>query len=345
MNILNRLLWVVVFFCCVNFMSGQNMLAEWNKIDFRPDAPLNNPQYSINQQDTGVNVKGRSLSADCSHIGLSYSFGVPLMFSPVMSQKDGLGQKIWSRQMTFAYQVGFYWGSRSLVNNGSLSLGVGIEYSRMRFAAGIGYLSDILDGAVDRDNDLYTAYLTYKNVEETATLHYLGIPLTLSIGQPYHDRISSYAQITLVPSFCLSSSFSVSGFYDHEGYYSAMDLTLSDFQSLGFGHNMSLGNKENLDVNRFLLTGRVAGGIYLPLCQTQKGKTSPWVVKLGVKLDFSITSMAKSLPEEASFPNATYRLNQYNLMSSDVCRFVNPGLEVGIMYIVGTKSSRIQGSK
>lgn len=342
---LNRLLWVVVFFCSVNFMSGQNMLAEWNKIDFRPEDPLKNPQYFINQQDTSAYVKGRSLSAECSYIGLSYSFGMPLIFSPVMSQKDGLGQKIWSRRMTFAHQVGFYWGSRSLVDNGSLSLGVGIEYSRMRFAAGIGYLSDTLDGAIDRDNDFYTAYLTYKNVEETATLHYLGVPLTLSIGQPYHDRVSGYAQITLVPSFCLSSSFSASGFYDHEGYYSAMDLTLSDFPSLGFGHNMSLGNKENPDVNRFLLTGRVAGGIYLPLSQTQKGKTSPWVVKLGVKLDFSITSMSKGLPEEASFQNATYRLNQYNLMSSDGCRFLNPGLEVGIMYIVRTKPSRSQGRR
>ena len=91
-------------------------------------------------------------------------------------------------------------------------------------------------------------------------------------------------------------------------------------------------------MNRFLLAGRLAGGIYLPLCRVQQGKTSPWVVKLGVKVDFAITPVSKGLPEDEHLPGATYRLNQYNLLSGKGCRFINPGLEVGIMYIFGIKN-------
>ena len=298
-------------------------------------------QNRMNTREYISNRKERSLSAECSHICISYSMGIPLLFSPILNQKDNSEQSVWNRRMTLSHQVGIYWGSRSLARNGSLSLGIGLEYSWMRFAAGIGNFSDTLDNAVDNDNDNYTAYLTYRNVEERATFHYLGIPLTLSIGQPYNDRISGYFQITLVPSFCIASSLNTSGSYDLSGFYREYDLTLSNFALLGFGFNKSIGQAdENPNVNRFLLTGRLAGGIYLPLCRTQQGKTSPWVVKLGVKLDFSITPVSKGLQDNAPFKDATVYLTQNNFLSRGGSRFLNPALEVGIMYIFGTKNKQ-----
>lgn len=280
----------------------------------------------------------RSPSADCSNIGVSYSMGIPILFSSMLNQKDDAERPLWNRRMTLSHQLGLHWGSRSLVRNGSLSLGIGLEYSRMRFAAGMGNVSNTFDNAVDIDNDSYTAYLTYRNVEENAALHYLGIPLTLSIGQPYHDRISGYFQLTVVPSFCISSSLNASGYYDLAGYYPQYDLLLEDFEDLGFRPNGSVDQRnESVSVNRFLLTGRLAGGIYLPLCQTQQGKTSPWAVKLGVKLDFSITPVVKEGNENASFRDATAYLTQNNFLSGG-CRYLNPALEVGIMYVIGTKN-------
>ena len=287
---------------------------------------------------------GRSLSAECPHLGVSYSIGIPLLFSSLLDQKDISGQSVWNRRMTLSHQSGLYWGSRSLVSKGSLSLGVGLEYSRLRFAAGIGQLSDNALAATDSDLCSYTASLSYRNVEESAAMHYLSIPLTLSIGQPYHDRISGYVQFTLVPSFCIASTLRASGYYSLSGHYSQIDgnpvdLTLDEFSPLGFGCDMNLeARTKNAEVNRFLLTGRLAGGIYLPLCRVQQGKTSPWVVKLGVKVDFAITPVSKGLPEDEHLPGATYRLNQYNLLSGKGCRFINPGLEVGIMYIFGIKN-------
>lgn len=281
----------------------------------------------------------RSLSAECSQIGIGYSVGIPLIFGSVLNQKDASGHSLWNRRMTLSHQLGIYWGSRSFIRNGSLSLGIGLEYSRMRFAAGMGNVSNTFDNAVDIDNDPYTAYLTYRNVEENATLHYLGLPLTLSVGQPYNDRISGYFQLTLVPSFCMSSSLNASGNYDLAGYYPQYDLLLEDFEDLGFRPNGSVDQRnESVSVNRFLLTGRLAGGIYLPLCRTQHGKTSPWAVKLGIKLDFSITPVAKGENENASFRDATAYLTQKNFLSGVGCRYLNPALEVGIMYVIGTKN-------
>lgn len=281
----------------------------------------------------------RSLSAECSQIGIGYSVGIPLIFGSVLNQKAASGHSLWNRRMTLSHQLGIYWGSRSFIRNGSLSLGIGLEYSRMRFAAGMGNVSNTFDNAVDIDNDPYTAYLTYRNVEVNATLHYLGLPLTLSVGQPYNDRISGYFQLTLVPSFCMSSSLNASGSYDLAGYYPQYDLLLEDFEDLGFRPNGSVDQRnESVSVNRFLLTGRLAGGIYLPLCRTQHGKTSPWAVKLGIKLDFSITPVAKGENENASFRDATAYLTQNNFLSGVGCRYLNPALEVGIMYVIGTKN-------
>lgn len=287
----------------------------------------------------GDDVFVDNYSQNGPYIGAYYSLGCPWLMNTLVSGKNG-ETPIWNRQMILSHQFGLCWGSRSLLRNGSLSLGAGLEYSCMLFAAGIGQNSYTLDRVVDNDNDLYTAHLTYKNVEEKAILHYLSIPLTLSFGQPHSDRVSGYAQFTLAPSFCLASSLSAEGYYDLEGYYSAWDLTLSDFQSLGFGSNKRIkAEDKKAGVSWFLLTGRLAGGVYVPLCRISQGKTSPWIIKLGVKLDYSIIPKAKyddSSPK--SVFNATDYIIQNNFLSRDGCRFLNPGVDVGIMYILGTKS-------
>lgn len=296
------------------------------------------------QLDEARKTGFRTFSPGGPYFGVGYSIGMPLIFSSLLNQKMDSGESVWKRRVTFSHQVGIYWGSRSLVKKGSLSLGIGLEYSRLKFAAGIGQLSDTVRQATDSDQCNYTAFLSYRNVEESATLHYISIPLTLSFGQPYRDRISGYAQITLTPSFCIGSSLSASGNYSHKGYYSdlygnSVNLTLDNFSALGFGPNRQVSDcGKTAEINRFLLTGRLAGGIYLPMCRVQQGKTSPWVFKLGVKMDFAITPVAKGMSDDTMLPEATYRLNQFNLMSGDGCRFVSFGLEAGIMYVFGNKN-------
>jgi prefoldin subunit 5 len=293
----------------------------------------------IVSERSGDNVLVDNYSQSGSHIGVYCSLGSPWLMNDLLSPKKG-EIPIWSRQMTFSHQIGIFWGSRSLLQNGSLSLGVGLEYSCMRFAAGMGQNTYTLDSVFDNDNDLYTAHLTYRNVVERATLHCLSIPLTLSLGQPHSDRVSGYVQFTLAPSFCVASSLSAEGYYDLEGTYSQWNLTLSEFQPLGFGYNNRIeAEVEKTDVSWFLLTGRIAGGVYVPLCRLSQGKTSPWVMKFGVKLDYSIIpNIPKAKNDDSPTQdvfNATDYITQNNFLSRRVSQFLNPGVEVGIMYILG----------
>lgn len=281
------------------------------------------------------------------HVGAYGSLGCPWLMNELLNPKNG-ESPIWSREMTLSGQFGLYWGSRSLLPNFPLSLGVGLEYSRVRFVAGMGYYYKAIDSIdnvpiVDIDSDNYTARLTLLDVKEKATLRYLSIPLTLSIGQPYCDRISGYAQITFALSFRWKSLLSTTGNYDLEGYYSDWHLTLTEFPRLGFGSDQRIEvKKEELKVNGVLFTGRLAGGVYVPLCRIKQHETSPWVLKLGVKLDYSISPAAKKAEQEDNPSrvvfNATDYITQNNFLSGGRFSFLNPGVEVGIMYIFGTKN-------
>ena len=88
------------------------------------------------------------------------------------------------------------------------------------------------------------------------------------------------------------------------------------------------------DVSRFLLSGRLSAGFYVPFCNLRKKNICNCIFKFGVNVDFTFTTVAKEMASEASMSDAVYRLNQYNLLTGHGCRFVNPGLEVGLIYII-----------
>ena len=276
------------------------------------------------------------------HIGVQYRIGLPQILNPLLAQKDVFDEKIWCRSTTLAHHVGLFYGSPSLANNFPLTIGVGIEYGKINFKARIGNLADTVFNAVDADNDTYTAFLSY-SITECASLHYVSVPLTLSLGQPRQDRISGYGQLTLAPSVCVAQNLIYSGTYNHHGHYSQLsgnevDLYLDDMASLGFGNGFNINEvQKEVSLNRFVLMGRLAAGFYVPLCKTYNGNTSPCVFKVGVSMDFSLTSIAKDIGSDESMPEATYRLRQFNLLNGKGCRFVNPALEVGLIYILAKK--------
>lgn len=270
-----------------------------------------------------------------SHAGAYYRIGTPWLINDLFNQKEG-SEKFWNRQMTLSHQVGVYWNSASFSDKLPMTCGVGLEYSRLKFSAGIGHLKDTLWRVEDTDGDFYTAYYTYSNVAENATLHYLSIPLSFSIGAPRTNRISGYFQFSLVPSFLIGDALSTNGTYSLAGHYdnldgSAVDLYLDDFPRLGFGSNMPLPMKDKASVKRFMMLGRLSGGVYIPLCNTAKEQTSQWALKVGVNLDMSLSPIAKQ-KDYVDF-KSKYQLDQYNLLPGRGCWYINPGLEVGILYM------------
>ena len=278
------------------------------------------------------------------HVGAYYRIGSPLLFNSLLNQKEG-SERFWHRQMTLSHQVGVYWNSASFSDKLPMTYGVGLEYSRMSFSASIDHLSDTLYNQIDNDKDHYTAFLTYNNVNEEATLRYISIPLTFSIGTPRVDRISGYFQASLVTSFLVNKKrnpTSASGTYSRAGLYNhfnsdttntTLNLYLDDFAPLGFGSNKDVGSEKRKDAPLIgvVVSGRLSGGVYIPLCNTAKGETSQWALKVGVNLDMSISPIA--IQKGYVAPKAKYQLDQYNLLSGSGCWYINPGLEFGILYM------------
>lgn len=302
---------------------------------------LNDSLEKVNKQLADLlNVKPTKNTS--SHVGAYYRIGSPLLFNSLLNQKEG-SERFWHRQMTLSHQIGVYWNSASFSDKLSMTYGVGLEYSRMKFSAGIGQLSDSPYKFMDNDGDSCTAYLTYNNLRETATLRYISIPLTFSIGAPRADRISGYFQVSLIPSFLLKDSLSVGGKYSCMGHYDTIsnqwvNLNLTNFPDLGFVENQDIGGKRTKNskvMNRVVFSGRLSGGVYIPLCNTTKGQISKWVVKLGANLDFSIPyKLRKEVESEnININNLDQYLSQYKIFSSSSSWSVNPSLEVGILYM------------
>lgn len=302
---------------------------------------LNDSLEKVNKQLADLlNVKPTKNTS--SHVGAYYRIGSPLLFNSLLNQKEG-SERFWHRQMTLSHQIGVYWNSASFSDKLSMTYGVGLEYSRMKFSAGIGQLSDSPYKFMDNDGDSCTAYLTYNNLRDTATLRYISIPLTFSIGAPRADRISGYFQVSLIPSFLLKDSLSVGGKYSCMGHYDTIsnqwvNLNLTNFPDLGFVENQDIGGKRTKNskvMNRVVFSGRLSGGVYIPLCNTTKGQISKWVVKLGANLDFSIPyKLRKEVESEnININNLDQYLSQYKIFSSSSSWSVNPSLEVGILYM------------
>jgi hypothetical protein len=225
-----------------------------------------------------------------------------------------------------------------------MTYGVGLEYSWLKFSAGVGHLEETPFVDQDRDGDTCTTFLTYNNVTENASLQYLSIPLSFSIGSPRNNRISGYFQVSFVMSILMKSNLAASGNYSLSGQYNTIngnpaDVHLYNIPHLGYYTDQSISEYKNEALlNRFLLTGRLSGGAFIPLCNTVKGETSHWVLKFGVNLDMAITRINQK-EEDIDYSKSDYETKaKYLLMQNDLlygsgCRYFNPGLEIGILYI------------
>lgn len=306
---------------------------------------LNSKVQQLEQHITEL-MENRTPSENHSHIGLYYRIGLPILINGLLKQNDADGQSIWHKSMRVSHNIGFQWSSASLSKKTPILLGVGIEYSRIHLSAGIGDLSETIHDAIDADQCNYTAYLRYQNITEDVALSYISLPLTLTLGQPYTNRISGYGHFTIAPAFCVAKKLHAYGSYNLSGYYSEIDgnevdLLLDDYiPQLGFGQNLSNSQIEkNSTINTFVLFGRISGGMYIPLCNLKKGKTSPCLLKMGLNLDFSITPIAKKADINTSLPDAHYNLNEYNILSGSNSRIINPSFEIGLVYIIKSKEN------
>lgn len=310
---------------------------------------LNHQTDSLNHQINSLNLQIGSLESECTQLRQenkrlndrlamkSKKNDIPAPDSSInlkthiVGVEFRIGQVLyghtvnesWNHDIKFSKHISVYYGSPNLTKSEkfpvSIEAGVGTTFFDMsanRSAYGL-----VLDGQSDIDNDVYQAQYTYSDFNEHLSLTYLDVPIRICFGQPKRGRASVYAKIGLIPSILLHSNFSGEGTYSLKGYYEDLQTTFENISELGFVSNANCYNEgSKTDLNRFVLWGNVTLGAYVPL-----GK-SPVQLNLGVKVDYSITSIGKTVDIEA-LPEGMGLLSKGN-------KVIVPSAVIGIVYTI-----------
>jgi hypothetical protein len=213
------------------------------------------------------------------------------------------------------------------------AIGVGLGISYFHKSAGFDNYSEKLSNYSDKDGDKCTVNLNYRNVNETVNLAYLDIPLYLEIGKPSQVKTSVSLKLGFKASLLIFKKFEQDGKYTSTGYYEHLgNVTLDNVDVLGYFNNKSCyDNNFEHKLSPFVLWGSISGGVNFPFYNLEKNKSAKWILRVGFKLDYSLTPVSKAM-EESYFKGSTFRLNQINMLSGDGSRIFFPGVSVGLIY-------------
>lgn len=273
-----------------------------------------------------LNNKVRGTAQDVANAGSSLGFSIGLGM-PFMQNKS-LDKDIWAVDRPLSQQYSLYYES-PLSSSNLVSWGLGVGITKYTLSAHFSSFGETVNGLVDVDGDLYNEIGKYNYVNEKVSLMYLDVPLFLSFGQARIHRIDGYFKIGITPSFNLQKKFQGEGTYNISGYYPTWDVALHDIDELNFSSHGSCYQEVDFQVNTFVLWGNISGGIHIPLSNLKEGKMAKFILKIGGKIDYSITPLSKQLNEPVK--GAAYRNNQSNILASKT-RILSPEIEIGIIF-------------
>jgi hypothetical protein len=213
----------------------------------------------------------------------------------------------------------------------AFAFGAGLGFSYLYQSIGFDNLKETLTNYTDKDGDNCTINLNYQNVKETASLIYLDIPLYLEIGKLSRIKISGYFNIGATASILISKTLNYEGTYTSIGYYPQWDVTLDDMPGLGYFNNASCYNNPEQKLSPFVIWGTVSGGVNFPFSSLEKNKLATWILRVGAKIDYSLTPVSQALPD-SYFTGSQFRLNQTNMLGGDGSRILTAGLSIGLIY-------------
>jgi len=265
----------------------------------------------------------------------SASFG--LSYAPGYTDLSGeiIGNGIWNEKHKLSNQFNVFMEFKQLSEGAPLALGLGLGISSFKLEAGFSSFNETVEGQNDIDGDNYTAICAYSDVKENLSLAYLDIPLYVSLGVPRSGRISAYCKIGITPSINIQKRFEGVGKSNISGFYAdGWNVTLHDIDELPFNSNGSCyENDVEYKVNPLVVWGNISGGVYIPLSNYKANNDARLIFKMGAKLDYSITSISKPIDEAAIIKDATYRLNQVNILAGKGTRILSPRVEIGLIYL------------
>ena len=218
------------------------------------------------------------------------------------------------------------------------SVGIGLGISYMTKSMGFSNYADTLHDFLDKDNDNCLVTLNYHNVKESASLIYLDIPLYLEIGRLNRIKPSGFFKIGLKPSVLISKKIVGEGKYTSEGYYSQWNVMLDGIDHLEYYTdkecylNAKNKNKDEYKLSPFVLWGTISGGVNFPFSSPETNRLAKWILRISVKIDYSLTPVSKSLSDSYYFKDAKFRLNQSNMMGGKGSRIFSPGVTISLIY-------------
>jgi predicted nucleic acid-binding Zn-ribbon protein len=276
----------------------------------------------IKRLDDKLKRHGEDNNIQSSSIAVSYSTGIPFLYSNLIKSDFWDKNNSLSNQFNLIYEKPF----------GAISLGIGLGITKYKLKASFSSYEETINGLVDADNDTYDAICSYKNVKEDVSLLYMDIPISLSYGQPRVNRIGAYCKFGVTASILLQSKFNGEGVYNISGYYPDWDVEIHDVDVLNFNSNASSYENADYKEDKFVLWANLSGGVYLPLSKIKEGKNARFILKLGAKCDYSIMPLSKQIQE--LFKGASYHIKQSNILSGKGTRILSPGLEISIIYML-----------
>lgn len=266
----------------------------------------------------------RESCRELTYTSLSIDFGIGVDF---MNNKN-MKETIWHEGLYSTKYLDLMVETVRVTRRLPLSLSFGIEFREMTIGGVMENFSEMVR-STDTDGDSCTIVRRYKNISEKTSLSYVGIPISVNFGQPSSAKVSGYGRISLTPAFNVSKRMTASGEYN-ENVCGDIDAILSEAPVLIQVINTpAYSDDYDPEINKFMLFGSVAGGIYVPVCNLKKNPTGTSLVfKAGFKIDYTLLPVSKLSNNDELFK---YHLGSYNTLEK-TCVFA-PSFEVGLIYL------------
>jgi len=276
-------------------------------------------------------------------IVFNIDYCIPVVMNSLLKNNCWKGNKKTGTQVDFSVDYRKHFFHQEIENDEVISypslfaLGVGLGFSYITKSIGFDLYSEKLENYTDVDGDLCHVSLEYKNVNEKVSLYYLDVPLYLEIGKLSRVKISGFFKIGVKNSLLVAHQLTAEGTSTSTGYYPGAGCTLHDIEELGYFTNRpcyfdGLRNiTPDYHLSRYVLWGTIAGGVNIPFSSLEKNKLAKFILRLGAKLDYTITPVGKKIPE-SWFEGTNFRLFQSNLLGGNGTRILSPGVTISLIY-------------
>jgi hypothetical protein len=139
------------------------------------------------------------------------------------------------------YTFSDYFGVSTGIGFGSYSSNISLDSYNVSY--------DTTDS--DTPKETYSRIITGDNISEIEKISFVIIPLVLNLNLPVNDKFGFYFQTGVNFSIPVSKSYSTSGTFTYEGFYSAYNLHITGIDYEGFKKNYNSTDAGELSIKSF----------------------------------------------------------------------------------------------